>query len=756
MAAIGFVPTPARFRFITHDDNASRVGKVDTVNGAESMKVPEGGIDDFREMYPETTDNEEAEDYVFDDDDDEEDDEEEEEEEEDDDEYDEQEDVVDDDDEEGDIEEDENFDDDGDAEGRVLVLLTLGKKGGEDYHEYQTWTRGETSRDFAAAKAKLAKRALEDLSLLEYIEENGDITSVDYDWEVKMPAECNVDRYLAGLLWTLQTYQDGVCPSYSYNYGKCLAPTGRVIEDYFNQAMQENRKVGAQELLKDFFAGGSISAGAACLAALPTSVKNLVPKPYSLIDSGTVENIYGECMDPHDNFFDLQKFERLADQEVAKITAKGKVDRIEDENKCSDTPELGRRIILGDHYWSVLSRTQEAMEHPFEPPLPPSEMFSRLRPNPRIRATRIISMDCPRPRPGWNSSISEQHFLGDQSNRHFQGSWLSKHNIEVDHMDFGDLINENQTSLLDIPYKIAFESSPDTSSMHLGGKQRFEILESNSLEFLPPPSKTNDKNGHQDKASSRTKDTGITLVNSDNQNSMVVLKQLNDIGVVSYYEFSEIPASPEYTEGITLALSKNKVEGGVPSKDLSFTRYRRVREPKKWTKQYLTALALDEMIRDRKTEYDSANVSWYDLSFDELKDLFTSESIKVPLNASVLVNPRNQSAVSLLNQLRDHGLIGEFEYSHESAESEEDAFDMTLTLSQGSVKRILSEKLIFTSSRKPGDSKRAIKQHLASMALDSLLLNAVRGCEGGSHEPKSHWFELTFEEIKDQLKLCHS
>jgi hypothetical protein len=45
------------------------------------------------------------------------------------------------------------------------------------------------------------------------------ITNRGYSWEISQAVEGKVDQYLGGLLWNLQTYQDGICADYGYNYG---------------------------------------------------------------------------------------------------------------------------------------------------------------------------------------------------------------------------------------------------------------------------------------------------------------------------------------------------------------------------------------------------------------------------------------------------------------------------------------------------------------------------------------------------------
>ena len=38
-------------------------------------------------------------------------------------------------------------------------------------------------------------------------------------------AQSDAATYLGGILWNLETYQNGYCADYGYNYGRRLSPT---------------------------------------------------------------------------------------------------------------------------------------------------------------------------------------------------------------------------------------------------------------------------------------------------------------------------------------------------------------------------------------------------------------------------------------------------------------------------------------------------------------------------------------------------
>lgn len=324
-----------------------------------------------------------------------------------------------------------------------------------------------------------------------------------------MPGKVNT--YLAGLLWNLQTYQDGVCSDYAFNYGKRLAPTANEIVDFLESALKENRKVGRRELIGDKFEP-SISAGLASLAALPSQVKELVPLPYRNLSAEVIEEIYGACMDPEDNAFDIRKFEQLANERVGMLVQRDGekesglpslvADQLHEEGFKEDssstpfggnskfnnqqsttydddfTTEVGelslstngadstvngadstakpdtdnanvlsRKIITGDNYWTVLARSKAALSSPFEPPAPFSERLAMLWPSNRIRVSR--SMATWGPREINNLGPDDAH---SQSNKPKAGSRPEK--LEAAKRWSQKL--KEYDSIMDVPYKKAY------------------------------------------------------------------------------------------------------------------------------------------------------------------------------------------------------------------------------------------------------------------------------------------------------------
>ncbi len=258
--------------------------------------------------------------------------------------------------------------------------------------------------------------------------------------QVQYSAPGRVDKYLAGLLWNLQTYQDGVCTDYSYNYGRRMSPTATEIVDYLKEAMKENRTVGRHELLGNDFVE-AVSAGISCLAALPSQMQDLIPEPYNMLSNTTVEDIYASCMDPEDNCFDLKQFEHLCKERIREATPDGQQIGIEDGVQIEQHGRHGRRILTGDHYWIVLSRQKSPLVHPFEPPAPFSDRLAELRPNRRLKVTRAIATAEPRPRSVWSTNTPQKsNHTGNNELVHI----ANHESREVKHADIGDLLKTKE------------------------------------------------------------------------------------------------------------------------------------------------------------------------------------------------------------------------------------------------------------------------------------------------------------------------
>jgi XRN 5'-3' exonuclease N-terminus len=289
-------------------------------------------------------------------------------------------------------------------EDQILFRLQLGQAGSEDFFTYEIRLARHTS--LKKARHELAAMALSDFLDEESEEEEADKTddadvggmAKGYSWEIHHNVEGNVETYLYGLLWNLQTYQDGVCSNYSFNYGKRMSPLAKEIAAFFATALAENRSVGQTELypMESTQCSRPISAGLSCLAALPSHVKHLVPEPYRWLADETVEGFYASCMDPKDNVFDIKKFERLCDDALASL------------NVASETfmPNNQRDAAESEHYWTVVSKVPKPLTTPFDPPKPFSDRHAELKSNNKIRISRYAATSAPRPRDFLNGTTA--------------------------------------------------------------------------------------------------------------------------------------------------------------------------------------------------------------------------------------------------------------------------------------------------------------------------------------------------------------
>jgi hypothetical protein len=520
-----------------------------------------------------------------------------------------------------------------------LVRLLLGNpKNPEDYYKYEVWhNRTEPLRD---AKNRLATMALDELLGTDYTEKGyGDtdsndeagfpgITSSGYDWEIHFSVEGKVDRYMGGLLWNLQTYQDGICADYNFNYGKRLSPTARDIVDFLKKAKKEGRSVGRRELLGDDFSP-PVSAGLSCLAALPSQVKELVPEPYRWLPNPTVEEYYAQCMDPEDNVFDMKRFEQLCDAEVAKLREENGEAINGGQVKDKEPPQHeGRRIIVGDHYWTVMGRSKTPVTHQFEPPLPFSDRLSTLRKDNMIRVSRMFATDKPRPRSVWMKPKKRQEAL----------------NSEVIHSDFGSVVSDFK-SIADVLYKTAYSTAEDKakvqkkkSKMKLSMKVEVKVevkVVKEEKKAKQPGKKELRKRKDVDVMARLKKFKKIPppeepVINSDGQTAMVCLKQLQDCGLVGSVEWTAVSPSksayaviaPHLHEHNCLTVKRGIGEStSVLTTDLFYEQDREVNSVnRQGLRHHLASLALLEITGPRRL--------WSSLSFTELREFLLKNRVQ--------------------------------------------------------------------------------------------------------------------------------
>jgi hypothetical protein len=678
------------------------------------------------------------------------------------------------DDEENDDEDDEEDDDsdnvDNDDKDQILTQLTLGEPGSHDFVQYETWH--DESEPNKITKQKLAAMALDDFLGTDYSEgDNFDfetgITNSGYAWEILQAVEGKVDRYLGGLLWNLQTYQDGVCADYNFNYGRRMSPSAMDIVEFLQTAKAENRTLGKRELLGNDTFQPAVSAGLSCLAALPSEVKHLIPEPYRWLPDVTVESFYEQCMDPIDNCFDLKRFERLCEDEIAEIQKQREANgtlpvQQDDDDADQEHTHHGRRILIGDHSWTVVGRTSEPLTHAFDPPPPPSDLFSKLYPNDWIRVSRMIAMDAPRPRSVWGDRPSSS----SHKPRHYK-----QKSEEITHSDLGNLL-QGKKSILDIDYKIGYKNERDMMMRKKKPKTpKFSLKVEVKVNGNDPEVKVN---GNDPvvvvNMSSRMKKFNITMplknppVNLDGLTAMECLSQLSDIGLIGAVKCAlTTPSKSDYAsinptnyEHLKLTVQRGKPASPLLGKDLTYDQDRdKNSQSRQALKQHLASLALRDItgpeniwsevtIADIRKKLEGKAVD-FKVKVSSVKATPAGKKAKRKAKAGDKVkeepnglNLDGQTAMTCLKQLADAGLIGEVIFS---AEKESNLLErLHLTVNQGANDLVVSKDLEFSMDREVNSqSKQVRKQQLASFAL------------GDMTGPTREWSNMTFADLRSFL-----
>ena len=583
----GYVPQPLRFTVVPPVAGAV----TETINGEDDKGVTtalsEGGNHGESADLPDRVEEESAEDLV-----------------EEVDEYDEEDDG----DEEDELDDaagdtGDNIDDENEDE-KILVQMTLGQRGTEDFLVYQMWHP-------KAAPMKLAKRQLARLALADVMDDDvdggsdqsdDDIENDDPWMELPCTAEAKVDSYLYGLLWNIQTYQDGICADYGWNYGKRSAPTAHDIVSYLTQAKSKNQTVGLRQLRTGPFTP-PINAGVACLAALPTEVKHLVPEPYRWLADETVEELYSMCVSKEDSSFDSSEFQRLCNDHIAGLPHP--IERNEADNGA-DAHGHGRRVLLSDHLWTVLAKVPAPLKHPFDPPPPFSDRFAKLRPNNRIRVSKFAAIQAPRRRSVWGDLIEPSHDNEE--------SFLSKASRELNHSQPAPFMMKIE-SLEAVEFKVAFPERSKQSTRRIDANlqkiKSAKASDSNRQRKVTTPAAAKVLNKSRPSVGSSLLTTPIS---SDGLTAVACLKQLQDcglIGEVTWREYAD-ETNNEVTR-LVVAAGKNAATA-VLHENLEFELVRQVHtESKNAVKQHLASLVLSEIGRP--------TVKWSEHTFSDLKRL---------------------------------------------------------------------------------------------------------------------------------------
>ncbi|KAL3934256.1 MAG: hypothetical protein SGBAC_009990 [Bacillariaceae sp.] len=603
-----------------------------------------------------------------------------------------------------------------------LVRMTLGEIGSDSFLEYEVWH--DRNEPFKLAKQQLASMALDEFLGTDYsggtddFDADGGITNSGYSWEIRQAVEGNVDTYLGGLIWNLQTYQDGICADYGYNYGRRMSPTAQEIVDFLVDAKSEGRRVGKIELLGDNDKAfrGPISAGLSCLAALPSQAKSVVPKPYRDLPDDDVEDFYEQSMDPIDNVFDLKKFESLCEQSLSEMD-------VTPENDGPDYDKETSKYLSDAQCWTVLSKSKISLKRPFKPPPPPTKKFGQLFASKSIKISHLAATPGPRARASWGHNASEiSHPYG-------------KSIADGDDEDIQHLL-QNAESIFALGYKDGFQSR----------KKRNEKVVRNPKTRATPAAVVARMKSHEVESipNEMPKD-------KNNQSPLEILQALGDIGMVGSWKFDMARPSPtkfaafdpEAFELTTLSLQSSDKPNSILKEAFALSLDRDINTyTQKVVKHHLCSMALNRLTGPKH--------DWSKSSLQETKLYLMSESgldsIVKGSNTEDWTSPitakDGSTAIECLKQLRDVGMIGKTRFVTSPTKSPPDAEIMQLIVkrAQNKSKGILKKDLSYKQTRElQTQTKRTVKQRLASMALADIAGSDIK------------WNDLTFPELRDLL-----
>lgn len=584
------------------------------------------------------------------------------------------------------------------ANGKDMIRLTIGKVGAGKTYVFELEYKS-SSTSLKQSKQILANMALEEILGKDYMEWNDcivgneskedeefDEDKSDYDssgprysWEISMPAPGSVEEYLKGMIWNLASYQDGVCSDYGYNYGRRMSPTAEEMVSYIEKAEKEGRVIDRRSLLGESFVG-PLNAGMSCLAALPSQVSHLIPQPYRTLSlDSSIDDIYGSCMSPEANVFDLQSFRDRVEERIGKQTWNYQTKYTQQTKQV----QKGRRIRVGGSFWTCLRRTRTPLVHQFEPPVPFSERLSQLRPNPNIHVSHIVTSQKPR----WlrDSDTSEKNNIQD----------------EHKHIDMGKLLvttlGDNQ-NLVDVGFKTAYQdlesnkTPQNKNTAVLNGlpilSLSAELKRMKKFDLIIPPKKI--------------------PCNKDNQSAVQCLQQLVSGPLVksidweynypSHSKYAEI--NPNQYEYVGLKVVLNNLDKPVyigQDRNVGLV-------SRKIIKHVLADRAMSNILKGSE--------QWQLMTTKELKSY---QSPKTPATTPV----RSLNAIQYLHHLRDSKLF-QMSWSYSCVD-------------ESKVKEIVRLKIEFNGSiieleesrNINFDSKSSTKRILASRAMDIIVGDGI-------------------------------
>lgn len=506
---------------------------------------------------------------------------------------------------------------------------------------------------------------------------------------------------------------------------------------YFQGVQKAGGRVDRATLLGDEFIS-PLNAGLSCLAALPSQVNYLVPQPYKQLSTDNrVEDIYGRCMDPDNNVFDMQLFEQLCTEAIGDSNTRNQKRQ---EKKTPARRSNLRKVRTGDTFWTVIGRVRSPLVHPFEPPMPFSDRLSYLRNNPHIKSSHILASD----RPRWLRNESMQ---GSKANGR-------EKRADIDACDMGELLVNalgDDTGLEEVEYKMVYQSGEVVTRVIKGKKDKLEKdgkkdkLEKQTNVKLEKPGKNNAKLEKQTSVPSaisvpivkeeyatkayeitRMKKVGMhppekSIYNPEKFNALQCLQQLYDADLICSLEWDyQTPSKSKYAADYPYLYEEVRVSVTMLANADSLT-----------------------VCQDRNTKVFSRKIVKHSIAGDIMKLMFEKHgewsSMTVREMKALLVPPHkvdttaeDMNALQCLHQLKDARC---FELSwdfHLHSETKEIA---RLSIKRGELNFVLEE-----SRHVYQDSKASMKHRLAGKAMENIMADSGK-----------NWKSMTVSELKDHL-----
>jgi len=380
-----------------------------------------------------------------------------------------------------------------------------------------------------------------------------------------------------------------------------------------------------------------IDAGLSCLAALPSTVKHLVPEPYRWLSDDTVEQVYASCMDSYDNWFDMRKFERLCNIRVkeelsgdiqtsnpdkANGTSNGADSGFESSPSHVERHQHGRRIFTSDHSWNLLSRVWKPLSHPFDPPVPFTDRMSPLEQDSWIRASKVMAVQETRPRPVWGEHATEstyQHQIKSPGTKN--GAVGKKGFVRKSADDLVRDVDDGSTALLsgvtcieDVPYTVAYpklkrvnRGKRSTADSHQRAETIKPALEDESATHSSNPQDTCPEPKYDGDSPPLLVWDRDSTTTADGISAVACLKQLEDAGLIGAigWEISlvQLPHSAtDYYERVRLTIASGG-RGSDAGAVLQFEMDRNVNAvSRQAVRQNLASLAIQAIVVSAEDE----------------------------------------------------------------------------------------------------------------------------------------------------------